>query len=51
MRTLNYFWKQAINSSRRGKFYKRPWINLYRICMIEIKCLLLTGRTLDEIKN
>ena len=49
MGTLNYFWKQAIRSSRKGKFYKRPWINLFKICILQIECLLLTGRTLDEI--
>ena len=36
MGTLNYFLKQAIKSSRKGKFYKRPWINLFRICALKV---------------
>lgn len=49
MKTLSYFFNKAIWSSRKGKFYYRPWKQVLLILWLNIKCLFLTGRTIDEI--
>jgi hypothetical protein len=44
-----FFYKQAIRSFRKGYFYWRPWKQLLRIIVLEIECVLLTGKTLNEL--
>lgn len=49
MKTLEYFWINAIRSMRRGKFRKRSWIFLFKIFLYFIT-LFMTGRLLGEIE-
>ena len=49
MNEIQYFFKKAISSSRKGKYYYRPWKQLLTIIILEIKCVILTGKTLNEI--
>ena len=49
MNEIQYFFKKAISSCRKGKFYYRPWKQLLTIIILEIKCVILTGKTLNEL--
>ena len=49
MNEIQYFFKKAISSCRTGKFYYRSWKQLLTIIILEIKCVILTGKTLNEI--
>ena len=51
MNNIRYFLKQAIRSTKKGKIYVRPWSLFAKIIILEIKCLFLTGRTLNEIEK
>lgn len=48
---IRYFWNKAVCSFKKGKFYYRPWRQLFQIIRLEIKCILLTGFTLKEINE
>ena len=49
MSDLQYFLGVAIRSCRGGKFYYRPWKQLLVITMLETRCLILTGKTLNKL--
>jgi hypothetical protein len=49
MNEIQYFLKKAISSCRKGKFYYRPWKQLLTIILLQIKCRILTGKTLDKL--
>jgi hypothetical protein len=49
MRTIQYFWMRAMFSTRKGKFYYRPWKQLIMIILLNTYCLVLTGRSLDVL--
>lgn len=51
MLTLYYFWNKSIMSLKKGNFYYRIWKQLFIILFLNIKSILLTGYTIDEIKN
>ena len=48
---IQYFFKKAISSCRKGKFYYRPWKQLLTIIILEIKCAILTGERLNETRK
>ena len=50
MDEIKYFYKKAKDSTRNGNFYYRPWKQLFQITLLNFKCLVLTGRSLDEIR-
>jgi hypothetical protein len=51
MNNIKFFYNQAIRSLRKGKFYYRPWKNLAQIIFLNFKCLILTGYSLDKLKD
>jgi hypothetical protein len=50
MDEIKYFYKKAKDSTKKGKFYYRPWKQLVQIILLNFKCLVLTGYSLDEIR-
>ena len=49
--TLNYFWYKYWNTVKRGKPNMKSFLIFLRMLGLDLKCLLLTGYTTDEIKK
>jgi hypothetical protein len=50
MEEIKYFYKKAKQSMKKGKFYYRPWRQLFQIILLNFKCLVMTGHSLDRIR-
>ena len=50
MYEIKYFYEKAKKSTRKGKFYYRPCKHLVQIILLNFKCLVFTGRSLDSIR-
>ena len=49
MKTLNYFFNCWLKTVKRGKPNKRTFLIFLRMLGLEMKCLFLTGMTIDEM--
>lgn len=49
--TLIYVWNNYWNTVKRGKPNMRAFLIFLKMLGIEIKCLLLTGHSTDEISK
>ena len=51
MKTLNYFFNCWLKTVKRGKPNKRTFLIFLRMLGLEMKCLFLTGMTIDEVNR
>jgi len=49
MKTLNYLFNCWWKTLKRGKPNKRSFLIFLRMLGLEMKCLFLTGRTVEEV--
>lgn len=49
MKTLNYFFNNWWKTVKRGKPNKRSFLIFLKMFGLELKCLFLTGKTVEEV--
>ena len=49
MKTLNYLFNCWWKTVKRGNPNKRPFLIFLRMLGLEMKCLFLTGRTVEKV--
>ena len=49
MKTLHYLFNNWWKTVRRGKLNKRSFLIFLKMLGLELKCLFLTGRTVEEV--
>jgi hypothetical protein len=49
MKTLHYLFNKWWETVKRGKSNKKLFLNFLKMLGLEVKCLFLTGRTLEEL--
>jgi len=50
MNNIQYFFKKAIISCKKGKFYYRPWKQFIQIIFLETIIFLLTNKKYEQIR-